>query len=248
MRLHILSDLHLEFGAAKIPRTDADVIVLAGDIHLGREGRRWARGQFGDKPVIYVLGNHEFYRHSLPELTETLKRETDGSQIHLLENSAIEIEGYTFLGCTLWTDFKLAGNPEMAMAVAEGIMSDYSIVRFNPENRVLRARDTVRLHLESRAWLQAMLTKCDPARTFVVTHHAPSARSEAPYHANSPLKPAFASELDWLIEQSRVPLWIHGHTHYNVDYNVGTTRVLTNQRGYPDELCKGFDPSMVIEL
>jgi len=37
MRLHILDDLHLEFGTAKIPATDADVVVLAGDVHLGRE-------------------------------------------------------------------------------------------------------------------------------------------------------------------------------------------------------------------
>ena len=68
MRLHILGDLHLEFGTAKVPVTDADVVVLAGDIHLGREGRKWARGHFQDKPVVYVLGNHEFYRHSLPDL------------------------------------------------------------------------------------------------------------------------------------------------------------------------------------
>jgi predicted phosphodiesterase len=68
MRVHILSDLHLEFGSTPIPRTDADVVVLAGDIHLGREGRKWIRSQFTDKPVIYVLGNHEFYRNSLPEL------------------------------------------------------------------------------------------------------------------------------------------------------------------------------------
>ncbi|HTD65141.1 MAG TPA: metallophosphoesterase, partial [Candidatus Limnocylindria bacterium] len=33
MRLHILCNLHLEFGPAKIPTTDADVVVLAGDIH-----------------------------------------------------------------------------------------------------------------------------------------------------------------------------------------------------------------------
>ena len=90
---------------AKIPVTDADVVVLAGDIHLGREGRIWARNQFFAKPVIYVLGNHEFYRHSLPELTETLKRETEGSNIHLLENGAVEINGYTFLGCTLVDGF-----------------------------------------------------------------------------------------------------------------------------------------------
>ena len=63
MRLHILSDLHLEFGKVKIPETDADVIVLAGYIHVGSKGISWARKQFPDKPVIYVLGNHEFYRH-----------------------------------------------------------------------------------------------------------------------------------------------------------------------------------------
>jgi hypothetical protein len=67
-------------------------------------------------------------------------------------------------------------------------------------------------------------------------------------YANSPLNPAFALDLDSLIEQSGVPLWIHGHTHYNVDYVLGSTRVLSNQRGYPDQLCGGFDPSLVIEL
>ena len=127
-------------------------------------------------------------------------------------------------------------------------MSDYSIIQFSSENRLLRARDTARLHAESVAWLRRALAKCDRARTIVVTHHAPSARSEAPYHADSPLKAAFASGLDSLVGQSGVPLWIHGHTHYNVDYVMGSTRVLTNQRGYPEELCKGFNPSLVVEI
>jgi len=104
------------------------------------------------------------------------------------------------------------------------------------------------LHSESVTWLRAALARCDRARTLVVTHHAPSLRSEAPYHANSPLNPAFVSNLDSLITQSGVPLWIHGHTHYNVDYVIGSTRVLTNQRGYPDQLCAGFDPGLVVEI
>ena len=174
MRLHILGDLHLEFGMAPIPATDADVVVLPGDIHLGREGRRWARRHFQHKPVVYVLGNHEFYRRSLPGLTKTLKRETDGSRIHLLENCAVEINGYTFLGCTLWTDFQLALDPEAAMQAAEAIMSDYSLIQFGPKNRLLRARDSARLHAESVAWLRSELAKCDRAHTIVVTHHAPS--------------------------------------------------------------------------
>src|SRR5437764_8422291 len=248
MRLHILSDLHLEFGTARIPKTDADVVVLAGDIHLGREGRKWARRHFADKHVVYVLGNHEFYRHSIPTLTETLKRETDGSQIQVLENAVFQLDGLTFLGCTLWTDFKLSDDSETAMRVAEDIMSDYSIIDFEPERRILRAKDTLKLHEQSLAWLKRELAQHDPARTVVVTHHGPSVRSIPPHHAGSPLNPAFVSNLDSLVESSGVPLWVHGHTHYNVDYKIGSTRVLTNQRGYPDERAAGFEPGLVVEL
>ena len=146
MRLHILADLHLEFGPVVVPTTEADVVVLAGDIHLGSKGLEWAKSHFGDKPMIYVLGNHEFYRHALPELTERLEDETRGSHIQLLENKAVEFGGFTFLGCTLWTDFALRCKPESSMQAAEDMMNDYRIVRFSPENRVLRARDTVRIH------------------------------------------------------------------------------------------------------
>ena len=35
MKLQILSDLHIEFAPYEIVDTDADVVMLAGDIHLG---------------------------------------------------------------------------------------------------------------------------------------------------------------------------------------------------------------------
>jgi predicted phosphodiesterase len=248
MRLHILSDLHLEFAPVELPAVEADAIILAGDIHVGREGTHWARKRFRDRPVIYALGNHEFYHHALPKLTEQLKLENHGGQVHVLENDAIEINGWTILGCTLWTDFKARGAPEAAMQAAEGIMTDYSIIQFHPEHRTLRARDTIALHNRSVAWLRGELGRHDPARTIVVTHHAPSLRCEPAVYANSPLSSAFASNLDALVEHSGVPLWIHGHTHYNVDYQLGSTRVLTNQRGYPAEHCRGFNPALVVEI
>lgn len=37
-KLHILSDLHLEFSTFEPPATDADVIILAGDIGKGNKG------------------------------------------------------------------------------------------------------------------------------------------------------------------------------------------------------------------
>lgn len=66
-RLLILSDLHLDHRALS-PEYDgkrldeqADVVVLAGDIHVGTKGLRWARETFPDKPIVYVAGNHEFF-------------------------------------------------------------------------------------------------------------------------------------------------------------------------------------------
>jgi predicted phosphodiesterase len=248
MRLRILSDLHREFDQFEPAPVNADLIVLAGDIDLGRDGGRWARQHFKDAPVGYVLGNHEFYRHALPELTHTLKRESEGSGVHVLENAAIELNGWTILGCTLWSDFCLDDNREGAMRTAEQMMSDYALIDHSEKGRGLRAIDTAELHAASAAWLRRELSRHDSARTVVVTHHAPSARSIPPFYKGSPLNPAFASNLDALVAESRVPLWIHGHTHFNVDYLIGQTRVLSNQRGYPDQLAAGFNPSLVVQL
>jgi Icc-related predicted phosphoesterase len=248
MRLQVLGDLHLEFGCVDIPATTADVVVIAGDVDVGRNGLQWIQHQFPGRPVVYVLGNHEFYRHALPALTEQLIRETEGSQIQLLENRAVEVGGFVFLGCTFWTDFTLNGNAEKAMQNAETRMNDYRIVRNSITNRKLCPSDTRKIHLASISWLMEELKGHDPSRTIVVTHHAPSPRSEAPGYRKGLLSPAFVSDLGPLIEQSGIPLWIHGHTHYNVDYHIGATRVLTNQRGYPREACAGFDPQMVIEV
>jgi predicted phosphodiesterase len=65
MKLHILNDLHIEFEDFEPPTTDADVVILAGDIGVGMGGLRWAETRFPDRPVIYVPGNHEFYRHDI---------------------------------------------------------------------------------------------------------------------------------------------------------------------------------------
>jgi predicted phosphodiesterase len=248
VRLHILSDLHAEFAAFTPPSTDADVVVIAGDVHIGRQGRAWIRANFPDKPVIYVLGNHEFYRQALPELTETLRRETEGSHIHILENDAVEIDGFSFLGCTLWTDFQLTGDPVVAGLAGEAAMSDYQLIRLSPQYRKLRSHDTAKLHLESLNWLKHEIASRDPKRVVIVTHHAPSQKSIPPSYAGNVLNAAFASDLETLIIESGVALWIHGHTHHCVDYHLGDTRILSNQRGYPDALVEGFNPTMVVEV
>jgi len=72
MKLHVLADLHLDFGTVEIPPTDADVVVCAGDVHTGAQGLEWIKTRFEGRPVIYVLGNHEFYHESIPSLIQQL--------------------------------------------------------------------------------------------------------------------------------------------------------------------------------
>jgi predicted phosphohydrolase len=246
MRLQILSDLHLEFGPYEPEPAKADGVILAGDIHAGDGGIAWIRRQFPGRPVIYILGNHEFYRHSIFKLTETLKRETRGSPIHLLENNAVEIGGITFLGCTLWTDFRLSRNQDAAMLAADQGMSDFRLIKDKSGKWLFRPWDSVKLFEESVGWLKTELARHDPTRTVIVTHHAPSPRSIEPFRVGDALNAAFASDLDDFIMESGVPLWIHGHTHYNVDYKIGATRIYSNQRGYPQTVADSFESEAVV--
>jgi Icc-related predicted phosphoesterase len=82
----------------------------------------------------------------------------------------------------------------------------------------------------------------------VVSHHAPSRRSLRPEFMDDLVSASYASSLDDLIKRSEATLWIHGHTHYCVDYQVGATRVLSNQMGYVDEPVEGFDPRFVLDV
>lgn len=249
MRLQVFSDLHLESGPFELVLANPDVVVLAGDIHEGTEGVKWAKRWLRDFPVIYVLGNHEFYNHRLSDLVKKLKREARGSQVHVLENDVFEWKGYSFLGCTLWTDFNLGPTDASdAMFLAWGEMADYSLIQKDSSGASLHPKDTAHLQAQSVHWLEQQMAAHDPARTIVVTHHAPSPRSIPTYHAGEGLSAAFASNLDSFIHASRVPLWIHGHTHHNVDYKLGATRICSNQRGYAFAQARNFEAGKIITL
>jgi len=246
VKVQVLSDIHLETCGYTPAQTDADVVVLAGDIHIGRAGVGWIKKHFPEKPVLYVAGNHEFYGNSVPALLNELRGAVEGSNICLLENESIQIGDFTFLGCTLWTDFKAWANPKEAMLAAGRSISDFNVIRgradwFTPE-------DSVKLHGQSVNWLKEELQKNRPEKTVVVTHHAPSEKSVPPQHVGDILNGAFVSPLDDFVKESGVPLWVHGHTHHCVDYKIGKTRVFSNQRGYAGVVDKHFKPDLLIEM
>ena len=247
MKIHVLSDLHTEFEPFDPPQTDADVVVLAGDTATGTQGIELARKWFTGRPVLYVAGNHEYYRESTPRLSRKLAEATRATRIRYLENAEAVLDGVRFLGCTLWTDFELFGERHSSMAAAQAAMNDFRLIRVDPEYRRFRPADARVSHLVSLDWLTSRLEAPFDGPTVVITHHAPSLRSVSPTFREHPATPAYASDLEWMLD-GRVALWIHGHTHVCLDYEIGGTRVVSNQRGYPDLPVDGFDPGRVVEV
>ncbi len=250
MRIRILSDLHVDFGTVVLPRVDADVTVLAGDIRPGKSALEWIRKNFpAEQPIIYVLGNHEFYGSAIPKLIDDFRRMSADSNIQVLENDCLNIDGVRFLGCTLWTDFSLFRDPAIAGREAAKVMNDYRRIRVSPEFRRLTGMDTARIHARSVRWLREQLDLTAAPPTIIVTHHAPSSRSLDPVDAEELISAAYASNLDSLVAASHARLWIHGHLHRPADYWIGDTRIISNPRGYPDEVIdKSFNPALVLEL
>ncbi|MBO9683090.1 MAG: metallophosphoesterase [Flavisolibacter sp.] len=93
MRVQIASDLHLEFGGSELDFSNVDLVVLAGDVNIGENGFLWIKEKIKHIPVLYVLGNHEYYRNSYPKLLNKLLESSLGSNIHVLEKSSVDIDG-----------------------------------------------------------------------------------------------------------------------------------------------------------
>ena len=225
MRINYFSDIHLEFGAEAVPDTDADIVIAAGDIGVYDQGVAWLKKI--DKPVIYVAGNHEYYKHEYQETMRMLKAECANTNIHFLENNSFKFQGVRFLGCSLWTDLFVEG-PVTADVLAYNL-NDFRKIRF--AGGKFNATQYSDLHHHSRAWLEKTLARPYNGTTVVVTHHAPTQKSW-PGSPNTIRKFAYCNDLKSLFYQYNISAWFHGHTHSIGNYRIADTRVLSNTRGY----------------
>jgi Icc-related predicted phosphoesterase len=250
VRLRVFSDLHTEREWVRLPFVEADVVVLAGDIGKGRRGVEWASRAFEGVPVVYVVGNHEYYGGSLGVTLDEMRAAASGTSVHVLERESLVIDDTRFLGTTLWTDFALHGPDHtwVSREYAARAVSDYSQINSAP-GVDLRPEAIGREHTASREWLRTQLAdRAEARRTVVVTHHAPSSRSLDPQDRDHALAPAYASRMDDLVSTSGAEAWIHGHIHRSADYALGGTRVFANPRGSASRLAKAFDATGLLVL
>jgi predicted phosphohydrolase len=255
------SDLHMEFGkpfVAARPTSAREILVLAGDVttygvalwqkHFPQILEHW-----GDYPVIFCSGNHEYYgttnrlKKSMQDVDEELASWLSHRfpNVRFLRNQGTTVFGIQIFGGTCWTDFDQGDHG--AMSVADSQMSDFSRICYD-KNILLQPSHTIAMHdafvKSLLAWFETDL----PGDRLVVTHHSPFRDDNSCYN-DSLLNPAFVcTDLMEVIEKYRPKLWIHGHTHEcrnNVSKGVVT---ISNQRGYPriNDInafeCRNFDP------
>ena len=245
MRLHVMSDLHLECASFEVPETDSDIVILAGDIGIGIEGVLWAQRVF-DKPVIYVSGNHEYHDAMLTmnEHRQMMKQAADGSNVMVLDSNVTALNNIRFIGTTLWSDLKRFN--EVLYCDSDNINAGLD---GELEYEAFHSDYAQSLFDEHYGWLKAELAKPFGGKTVVITHHAPSLQSIHPEYVGNLWNPCFASDIEELM--AGVDIWIHGHTHSSLDYELNGTRVICNPRGYSssdDYENMAFNASMVIEV
>lgn len=85
------------------------ITVLAGDIHNGIEAVKWAKKI--DSIVVYILGNHDHYHMDFLQNIANIERESENSNVVLLNNKKYVNNNLLFIGTTLWTDFGSFLNP-----------------------------------------------------------------------------------------------------------------------------------------
>lgn len=239
--LQIMSDIHLEFFRWASDRfidnldpTGVDILVLAGDIDVGPWLEPSLRAFSARWPqVVFVPGNHEYYQSSPDEVRQvmnTLRKEVPN--LTWLDNRTAVVDGVRFAGGTLWFP-----KPTGATWASRRSMNDYNVIKdFEPWVYDENQRCEVLLRAKAKD------------THVVVTHHIPTRHGIAPFYAQDPLNHYFCHDLTDLIEKAKPPLWIFGHTHTAMDFQVGDTRLICNPKGYPGERGPTFNTRCLVEV
>lgn len=252
MIIQYASDLHLEFSQnkdflRKNPlRPIGEILLLAGDVvpFAGMDRHQdffdFLSDQF--ETTYWIPGNHEYYYFDVATKCGTI-HERIRKNVHLVNNLSLDHKGIHFIFSTLWSKI----NPDRQWYIEKN-MSDFQVIQYEGHRFSLDRFN--QLHEKCLHFLNTELRRTDTNKTIVVTHHVPTFLNYPEKYEDSELNEAFGIELFDFIEQMQPAFWIYGHHHCNVpDFNIGKTRLVTNQVGYVKlEEHHLFNPEKAIQI
>ena len=183
----------------------------------------WCADNF--EQTIIVPGNHELYKSFDINTLEEGWEEQIKSNLKIVYNKVISLDDVDLIMSTLWarihqydayytehgvTDFRRIRNGEYRL----------SWERFNDE------------HDKCVEFIKRSVQQSTARKRVVVTHHVPSFELMAEEFKGSRINGAFTSDLNMLIEALPIDYWIYGHSHRNIEAEIGGTKLVSNQLGY----------------
>lgn len=249
MRFDVCSDFHLDFfpempGFGPVidsvfPESCATTLLVAGDLfpNIGvpdaRVERFFKAAEERYERIFVVLGNHDYWSTTLSDAPDEARKAYGRfSKVRILQDETVELDEKTLLfGSTLWSRV-----PVTDELFIEGFMRDYQWILREDRENLIHVSDTTAAFESS--WIKARAALAsNPGKRFVfLTHHSPSRcraltglRKESWYRSNC----AYHNDLEgFVFDHPEIRLWVHGHTHSEMDYRIGQCQVLCHPCGY----------------
>lgn len=233
----IMSDIHLEtyhdddIVISEFIHPTAPYLILAGDIcrvilkYRLKNFLKQLSKYF--KYIFYILGNHEYYSYNgiyknmNNILNDLYSFSKEIKNLIILNRKSIIIEDVLLSGCTLWSDIKIE-------------VPKYVLLPYINKQRYIK------MFKKDLNYLYSCINYANKhnLKLLVITHHSPTYRFQK---TQSPFESLYYSNLDCLLQYKYIHTWIFGHTHENIDMlTKNGTRILSNQKGKKNNLCKNF--------
>jgi len=245
LNLQLCSDIHLEYYTTidfetLLTPNRHNILCLLGDIgdpktELYKQFILWCSQNF--YYVLLLTGNHEYYGsdiESTNNLITSIVRYMP-NVIFMNNKSFIYCNKFLILGTTLWSYV-----PEEHKSYIQTYMNDYRYIKN------LDVDKTNQLFLQNFDFLNQYVEQYKNKYIIVIlSHHTPSfLNTSSPNYNNSLSTYAFSTE----IKTKQIHTWCYGHTHYNNDFIKDETRIVSNQRGYKDNILPNYKKDFTITL
>lgn len=240
LKVLVVSDLHIEFNVnfKIIPEnySGCDMIIIAGDLAPIDKARIWLSEQKFEIPVLYVLGNHEYYgfEYDSGYFNGTVHEIGKIPNVTVFDKytRSVEINNHVFIGVTLWTNLNSIINQEF---YPKPYIND--ILQISGGDSICRFTNYNERHKSDLNALVEEIKKYDRAdkKIHIITHHSPSYVFMENKYIGSEYNPYFQSHLDYLFKCDIIDTWIFGHTHRELDIMYEGIRVISAPLGYPNE-------------
>lgn len=259
-KIYLWSDVHLDHIESKKEVTSTptdrqkDILVLAGDLASADTKQKLTvpflrKMSLYYKHVVFVLGNHDMHSEKATIDETRLWWRKKGSKMlpqntHLLDNDVIFLEGYCFVGSTLWTDVT------RDLTCIGSVLTSISDYAYIPRFSVSICNS---MYIKNLTWLYTSLQKHKEEKNIVVvTHHLPFEECIADSYKDSKINTAFCAgkSLVQMVHSSsaNIKVWLFGHTHTCVNKKAYGIRLFCYPKGYEVEKGGALSPTLLTDI